>query len=174
MRGGNRPPRGRWHSRYPAVPRSRRANARDCRRKLAIKDLGPRFSALLSKMSPDPRTGNYFPIPYQAVTEHFVIARERAGLKDKFEGVDFHLHDLRGTFAVHRGVVVKTMRQLEVEMGHNDWKSLQSYLDRADQLAPEESIFYASPLPDTAPPTQGSTSGELDYPLSEHPRAILH
>lgn len=150
--------------------------ARDCRRKLTIKDLGPRFSALLSKMSPDPRTGNYFAIPYNAVTENFVIARERAKLKDEFNGVDFHVHDLRGTFAVHRGVVVKTMRQLEAELGHNDWKSLQSYLDRADQLAPEESIFYVPPplLPDPAPSAPRSTSAELDYPLSEHPRTILH
>lgn len=148
--------------------------ARDCRRKLTITDLGPRFTALLSKMNPDPKTGSYFPIPYQAVSDNFVVARERAKLREEFDGVDFHVHDLRGTFAVHRGVVIKTMRQLEAELGHNDWKSLQSYLDRADQLAPEESIFYASPLPDTAPPAQGSASAELDYPLSEHPRTILH
>lgn len=148
--------------------------ARDCRRKLAISDLGPRFSALLRKMSPDPKTGNFFPIPYQAVSDHFVVARERAGLREEFKNVDFHVHDLRGTFAVHRGVVVKTMRQLEAELGHNDWKSLQSYLDRADQLAPEESIFYAPPPQPAPPPPADYQAVSEEDPPEFAPPPLLH
>ena len=51
-------------------------------------------------------------------------------------------HDLRGTFATHRAMVVKSFRQLQAEMGHLDLKSILNYLDEASVCDPKASIFF--------------------------------
>lgn len=70
----------------------------------------------------------------------FAEARVVAGLPN------IHMHDLRGTFAMHRSMVA-TFHQLLQELGHRDARSVQSYLDSASQFRsdPTESIFYVEP-----------------------------
>ena len=74
---------------------------------------------------------------------------------------------------------MKTNRQLEAEIGHSDWNSLRSYLDRADALAPEESIFYVPPRPVYPTPVAPAAvlnddlSG-LDYPTGSRDRVTIH
>jgi integrase len=112
------------------------------RRYFSIPTLGSRFRKLLGRLKPHPKTGLYFyrpdGTPYQLITvEHaFGRARTLANLP--------HItsYDLRGTFAMHRAMVVKGFRQLQSEMGHSNPNSIQSYLDEAARCSPEESIFY--------------------------------
>ena len=115
------------------------------RRYFSIPTLGLRFRSLLERLKPHPRTGLYFCKPdgeaYQLDTvEHaFSRARVLANLS--------HItsYDLRGTFAMHRAMVVQGFRQLQSEMGHSNPNSIQSYLDEAARYRPEDSIFYEVP-----------------------------
>lgn len=141
---------------------------REYMRPLNIESLGPRFSVLLAKMNASTASGRFFPMPYSTVSKDFEKAREKARLREHFRGIEFHLHDLRGTFAVHRAVVVKTNRQLEAEIGHSDWNSLRSYLDRADVLAPEESIFHVPPRPVYSSPIAPAPALEAEFPESNY------
>lgn len=59
------------------------------------------------------------------------------------EMAEIHPHDLRGTFAMHRAMVINSFRQLQAELGHGNPRSMQAYLDRARQFDPKESVFYA-------------------------------
>lgn len=119
---------------------------REAMRELDISTLGPRFAVLAAGLKPHPQTGFYF---YASVAQgrclsvsyanrRFVEARSRVGLEH------VHQHDLRGTFAMHRAMVVNSFRQLQAELGHGDPRSVQSYLDRARQFEPRESIFWAA------------------------------
>lgn len=117
---------------------------REIMREFRLESLGPRLTRLLESLVPHPKTGYYFcqsddgrPLRYDWVNREFVIARGKAGLDH------VHLHDLRGTFTMHRSMVVKNFRQLQAELGHRDAHSIQSYLDRAQCFNPEESIFYS-------------------------------
>lgn len=121
--------------------KKRRVPARDCMRRLNIESLGPRFESLLPTLVATDASGRLFPFTYSDVNERFITARRAAGLDH------VHLHDLRGGFAVHRALVVKSFRQLQYELGHRDAKSVQAYLDRAEQFDPRDSIFYRPPQP---------------------------
>ncbi|MBI4679042.1 MAG: hypothetical protein HY748_15805 [Elusimicrobia bacterium] len=64
--------------------------------------------------------------------------------------------------------MVKTSRQLQIELGHGDARSIDSYLARVKSFNPRDSIFYVEPspvqpAPDAAPPA-------LPSPLSEGQR----
>ncbi|MEE8425102.1 MAG: tyrosine-type recombinase/integrase, partial [Elusimicrobiota bacterium] len=107
---------------------------------------GPRFEELLKSLTPHPKSGLYFANPetgkpycpryLQKVFQKAVIA---AGIEKR---LPLRSYDLRGTFAMHRAMIVRDFRQLQTEMGHRDAGSLQNYLAEAGQYDPRESIFY--------------------------------
>jgi site-specific recombinase XerC len=97
-------------------------------------------------MSPHPVTGYFFfssrngrPYSLSQVEHRFDVARRRAGLEHVIS------YDLRGTFAMHRAMVVRNFRQLQTEMGHGNPLSIQSYLDEASRYRVEDSIFHTPP-----------------------------
>lgn len=106
----------------------RKKPMRSAMREFEVVSLGPRFRALLARLQPHPETGYYFyatkfslshlSVPY--AERRFAEAREAAKLGD------IRLHDLRGTFAMHRAMVVPTFHQLQQELGHRDARSVQS------------------------------------------------
>lgn len=112
------------------------------KRYFSIPSLGQRFETLLKRLIPHPDTRLYFcrkdgtPYPLQTIDNTFVRTRRLASL----DGVT--PYDLRGTFAMHRAIVVKNFRQLQTEMGHSNPMSIQSYLDEANRYQKDESIFY--------------------------------
>lgn len=118
---------------------------REVMRVFKVSELGPRFAALIAQLKPHPKSGFYFYANLGKTTHlsgsyaarRFQEARRAAGLGD-----DIHLHDLRGTFAMHRSLVVPKFRQLQAEMGHEDPKSMASYLALVQSFDPSESIFY--------------------------------
>ena len=122
---------------------------RERMRPLNIQTLGPRFVRLLARMTPHPKTGYYFyapggdgtPISYSYYQRLFKQALIDASLGE-FVG-----HDMRGTFAMHRSIIGVSFWDLMAELGHGDPKSIQSYLDRAKQFDPHESIFFRAPAP---------------------------
>lgn len=129
--------------------------ARDRMRELDVASLGPRFADLLTRLKPHHQSGFYFhatlrePDKSTAMSDsyagrRFTEARHAAGLDH------IHMHDLRGTFAMHRAMVVNNFRQLQAELGHSNPASMQAYLDRARQFDPKESIFYVPPANDTS------------------------
>ena len=54
-------------------------------------------------------------------------------------------YDLRGTFCMHRAMVVKSFRQIQTEMGHASPKSIEHYLAVAGHHRMAESIFNGIP-----------------------------
>jgi integrase len=113
------------------------------KRYFKIRSLGPKFEALLRSSQPHPSTGLYFCNPsngkrYGAthLQETFRSATQTAGLNRRVVA-----YDLRGTFCCHRAMVVKSFRQLQIEMGHLEPRSIQHYLDEASHHDPNESIF---------------------------------
>lgn len=127
----------------------RRRPPREAMRAFNIASLGPRFARLLPQLKANPKSGYIFflednnlsPISYSYLHQKFLEARKTASLPH------FRLHDLRGTFAMHRAMVVRSFRQLQTELGHGDARSIQSYLDRTEHFNPEESIFHGAPQP---------------------------
>lgn len=120
---------------------------RDAMRPLEIKSLGPRIAALLPKLKPHPVSGVYFRANERkrtAICESYAnrILSEALAVIGR---TDFTLHDLRGTFATHRAMVVSNFRQLQAELGHGNQKSIDSYLARARQFDRRESVFYEPP-----------------------------
>jgi integrase len=97
---------------------------REVMRELNIKSFGPRLTQLLEKLSPHPVTGYFFhhpdgrPLRYESVARAFRAIRGKVGMGH------VHLHDLRGTFIMHRAMVVKNFRQLQAEVGHGDAQSI--------------------------------------------------
>jgi integrase len=164
-----------------AVPTEKRKRpARECMRILKVANLGPRFGALLSKLTPDPLSGLYFPLSRGIVDDDFAKARKQAGLDQLFPEVGFHIHDLRGTYAVHRSMAGVAARQLQYEVGHKSWESLQSYLGRAEEFEPEDSIFFMpAPIPQVvseppiAPPSNTVSPGTLE-PRTSAVHEIVH
>ena len=120
----------------------KKRTAGDHPRYFAISTLGRRMLKLLDRLKAHPKTGLYFcqpsgePYKLDMVEHSFQRVRGLAKLN--------HItsYDLRGTFAMHRAMVVKSFRQLQSEMGHSNPNSIQSYLDSASRFSPEESIFY--------------------------------
>lgn len=110
-------------------------------RYLTIDGLGPRFVSLLSKLKGHPTTGYFFagqhgkPFPYPWLRAKLVAGARKAGIEW------FRSHDSRHTFAMHRAIIVKDFRQLQMELGHEDPVSVQSYLDNTARFRPEDSIF---------------------------------
>lgn len=112
------------------------------KRYFEIASLGPRFATLLQRLKPHPVTGLYFyneatgkPYEIATIDRVFVKVRRLAKLDH------VNPYDLRGTFAMHRAMVVKNFRQLQTEMGHSNPMSIQSYLDEAGRYRIEDSIF---------------------------------
>ncbi|OGS00543.1 MAG: hypothetical protein A2V88_05590 [Elusimicrobia bacterium RBG_16_66_12] len=112
------------------------------KRYFEIASLGPRFQALLQRLTPHPVTGLYFynnetgkPYEIDSIDRVFVKVRHAAKLDHVTP------YDLRGTFAMHRAMVVKNFRQLQTEMGHSNPMSIQSYLDEAGRFRKADSIF---------------------------------
>jgi integrase len=149
-----------------SVPTEKRKRPpRECMRILKVAHLGPRFGALLSKLTPDPKTGLYFPLSKSIVDDDFAKAREKAGLDQLFEETGFHIHDLRGTFCVHRSMSGVAPRQLQYEVGHKNSMSLQSYLGRAEEFQPEDSIFFVpAAMPQVTSETSPSTPPNIASP----------
>jgi len=118
-------------------------------RYLSIDSLGPRFIALLRHLKAHPGSGYYFagrrgrPFAYSWAYKHLSAGADSA---------DFawlRPHDLRHTFSMHRAIVVRDFRQLQMELGHEDPTSVQSYLDNTARMRREDSIFH---LPITVAP----------------------
>lgn len=134
------------------VPTQKRKRPmRDAMREFDVASLGPRFAALIARLSPHPKSGFYFyanlnktthlSVPY--AERRFQEARAAAGLE---LGEDVNLHDMRGTFAMHRAMVVHSFRRLQSELGHGDPQSIQSYLDRTASFDRKQSIFFGAPV----------------------------
>lgn len=124
-------------------------------RYLSVDSLGPRAVALLRRLKPHPQTGYFFagrrgrPLPYPWTRTHLSQGARKAGFNW------LHPHDLRHTFAMHRAIVIRDFRQLQMELGHEDPASVQSYLDNTGRMRKEDSIFYVPPRP-AATPVQAS------------------
>lgn len=116
------------------------------RRYFPIKSLGPRFEALLARLTPHPTTGLYFCKPNGKPYGVCWIDRIFGKISGAADLTEVKPYDLRGTFAMHRAMVVKNFRQLQTEMGHSSPMSIQSYLDEASRFKPEDSIFHSSTL----------------------------
>ena len=110
-------------------------------RYLSIDSLGPRFVALLRRLNAHPKSGFYFagrkgqPLTYSWTYKHLDAGAEAAGFGW------LRPHDLRHTFAMHRAIVVRDFRQLQMELGHEDPTSVQSYLDNTARMQRDDSIF---------------------------------
>ena len=98
---------------------------------------------------PHPKTGYYFYASKFSVSHLSVPYAERrfSEARAAAELQNIRMHDLRGTFAMHRAMVVPTFHQLQQELGHRDARSVQSYLDSSSQFRadPKESIFSVAP-----------------------------
>lgn len=135
---------------YIAVPTLKRGvPPEQALRFLEIQSLGPRFSELLSRLTPAGGEGYFFPgygddEPVCSGTLNYWFYQI---LKIRPEFSKYHLHDTRGTFTVHRAMVIKSFRQLMVELGHTNAQSVQSYLAIAEAHLPEESIFFEPVAP---------------------------
>lgn len=111
-------------------------------RYLSIDSLGPRFIAILRRLKPHPKSGFFFagrrgrPLPYPWAYKHHAAGVESSGF------TWLRPHDLRHTFAMHRAIVVRDFRQLQMELGHEDPASVQSYLDNTARMRREDSIFH--------------------------------
>jgi len=114
-------------------------------RYLSIDSLGPLAVALLRRLKAHPQTGYYFagrrgrPLPYPWVRDHLSEGAQKAGF------AWFRPHDLRHTFAMHRAIMIRDFRQLQMELGHEDPASVQSYLDNTGRMRREDSIFFVPP-----------------------------
>jgi hypothetical protein len=75
-------------------------------------------------------------------------------------------------------MVVQSFRQLQYELGHRDAKSVQSYLDRAQEFEPSDSIFFdpqASALSPQVKPAAAPTWIATEAPDQDQPRGhLLH
>ena len=58
---------------------------------------------------------------------------------------------------MHRAIFIRDFRQLQMELGHEDPDSVQSYLDNSSRMKREDSIFYV-PSRDAAVPAQTSAT----------------
>jgi integrase len=132
--------------------KKRKSGSEKVYRYFAIDSLGPRFLSLLKRMKPHPKTGYFFhgqsgrPLSYS-----FLRTRPMEGAR--LAGLDwFRLHDSRHTFAMHRAIVVRDFRQLQMELGHEDPMSVQAYLDNTARMSREESIFFVSATAKTPGP----------------------
>jgi site-specific recombinase XerD len=114
-------------------------------RYLSIDGLGQRFISLLQNLKAHPASGNYFystqdpkggPLPYHFARRQLVSGARKAGLSW------LRPHDMRHTFAMHRAIIVRDFRQLQMELGQEDPVSIQSYLDNTSRFRLEDSIFY--------------------------------
>jgi integrase len=92
-------------------------------------------------MKAHPESGFFFagrrnrPLPYSWVYKHLTEGADSAGF------AWLRPHDLRHTFAMHLSIVVRDFRQLQMELGHEDPTSVQSYLDNTARMRREDSIF---------------------------------
>lgn len=114
------------------------------KRYFKIRSLGPKFQAMLRSLTPHPVTGLYFCNP--TTGKNYSPNHYQSTFRDAVAAAKFNRrivsHDLRGTFCMHRAMVVKGFRQLQTEMGHLDPTSIQSYMSEASHHDPKESIFY--------------------------------
>ena len=113
-------------------------------RRFRVGSLGPRFQELLLSLAPHPETGLFFCNPVTGrryVARYLQLAFTKAVAAAAI-GRRIVPYDLRGTFAMHRAMVMKMFRQLQSEMGHLDPKSLENYLAEASKCDPRDSIFY--------------------------------
>ena len=114
------------------------------KRRFRVASLGPHFQELLTSLVAHPETGLFFCNP--ATGRRYVARYLQLTFKKAVAeaGIERRVvpYDLRGTFAMHRAMVVNSFRQLQAEMGHGDPKSIQNYLDEAATCDPKESIFY--------------------------------
>jgi len=119
------------------------------KRYFKISSLGKRFEALLKGLTPHTGSGLYFcnpdtGLPYTSryILKVFDAAMERAGVTKRLPVTPY---DLRGTFATHRAMMVRSFRQIQTEMGHLSPQSIQHYLASGSHHKPEDSIFYGIP-----------------------------
>lgn len=114
-------------------------------RYLSIEAIGPRLEGLLRRLKPHPETGFFFtkrdgqPCNDDHIKHVFRSIADEAGL------TEYHFHDLRHTFAMHRAMTQVTFRQLQIELGHGSPQSIQAYLDQAVRFEPKLSLFYRAP-----------------------------
>lgn len=115
------------------------------KRYFQIKSLGTRFEALLDRLKPHSVSGRYFCKPDGQPFGVAWIDRIFSRIRAAADLPNVKPYDLRGTFAMHRAMVVNNFRQLQTEMGHSSPMSIQSYLDEASRFKPDESIFFEAP-----------------------------
>jgi integrase len=114
------------------------------KRYFKIRSLGPKFQALLRGLTPHPTTGLFFYNPKTG--KSYAPNYYQSTFREAMTAAKFNrrivAYDFRGTFCMHRAMVVKGFRQLQTEMGHLDPASIQSYLTEASHHDPKESIFF--------------------------------
>lgn len=145
-------------------------------REFDVASLGPRFADLMKELKPNAQSGFYFyanaksaePLSYSYFQHMFTEAKIAAGLSQ------IRPHDLRGSFAVHRAMVIKNFRQLQIEMGHGNSRSIESYLARAQRFDPSESIFWNPAATKIAGQDRARLSAENGFESSAQPDPIFH
>jgi integrase len=127
------------------VKQKRRQGGAIRKRYLTIKSLGPKFEALLRRLTPHATSKLYFARPETGepycerhLLRVFQTAVKVAGIVKRKIPCPY---DLRGTFAMHRAMRVKNFRQLQAELGHTSPQSIQNYLDEAKHFKAKDSIF---------------------------------
>lgn len=63
---------------------------------------------------------------------------------------------------MHRAIMIKDFRQLQMELGHEDPLSVQSYLDNTSRMNPEDSIFCGVFVAQSQARPPSSSSGHAE------------
>lgn len=150
-----------WKRRIIRLPTEKRrgktAVMRAHMRTLKIDDLGPRFIGLLKIMKPHPRTGYFFclredgkPMDSGYAADLIGLGVDKADLRHlipkEIAECGGHDHvipqDLRGTFTNHGAIVGWRTQKIRAYLGQRHSDSIDSYLDEAEIIDPEESVFF--------------------------------
>lgn len=130
-------------------------------RYFTLNKMCPRLRELLLELRPHPVTGYVFtnkrgkPRGCAWFRKVLYRALAKAGL------TRIHFHDLRGTFTVHRALVVRDFYQLQTELGHESSESINAYLGFTARMNAADSIFFLDSNLDTA-------SGNLEIQRHEN------
>ena len=110
-------------------------------RYISIKEIGPRLDNVLKRLKPHPETGYFFTKKNGQPRDSGHMDHVFGDICERAKLAQFHFHDLRHTFAMHRAMTQITFRQLQIELGHSSPQSVQAYLDEAARFEPEQSLF---------------------------------
>ncbi len=112
---------------------------------LDYKPLGPKVVGFISRLKGHPKTGYIFADPkngkpYSSRKMQKNFNKVRAKMGGVF--LERHSYDARHTFAMHAAMAGLDFNQLRMYLSHSTPNAIQWYLDDADGLSKEGSIFY--------------------------------